>query len=491
MIPLSPDLDLFGLAYERFFSDLFKGKVGQYFTPEPLIELVADLAAVRPGERVLDPTCGSGGFLVAAQRRGAVVDGIEIDPDLAVLARLNLALHQGDARRVHTGDFFAVPNSQLYDVILANPPFSMPITDAAILQRHGFSRAKVSSDVLFLRAALARLRPAGRLATVLPWSILTTPALAWLRDELDATCVREAVVSLPEGVFLPFGGTMTRACVVVLRKRPAMMARTLYAVVQQPGYDVARRSYRRTETDEFFALRQHLRGGDFAHAIRICHPSWLPADVLAEAGGIERPTESEGLSTFCVADRVEVQKGRRRPENPGTALSLGDVDPAVGEFIAGSVPSPETDFVEVFPGEIVFGRMRPALGKIAMVESPNAAWALPLVASPEFLILKPEGEPDFLLMALRSRFAIEGLPATSGQTRPRARTEDITRLNLPDLPDGARRRIDLLLGKARRERRVRRQVILDTARLYLQFGEGKIDEATLSAALTELEGRLG
>ncbi len=65
-IPLAADLDLFGLAYERFFSDLFKGQRGQYFTPRPLVELMADLASVGPRDRVLDPTCGSGGFLIAA-----------------------------------------------------------------------------------------------------------------------------------------------------------------------------------------------------------------------------------------------------------------------------------------------------------------------------------------------------------------------------------------------------------------------------------------
>ena len=107
-LPLSPELDLFGLAYERFFSDLFKGERGQYFTPRPLVELVTDLAGVRPGERVLDPTCGSGGFLVAALARGADVDGVEADPDLVALARLNLALHGANARAVSHADFFAL-----------------------------------------------------------------------------------------------------------------------------------------------------------------------------------------------------------------------------------------------------------------------------------------------------------------------------------------------------------------------------------------------
>ena len=490
-IPLAADVDLFGLAYERFFSDLFKGKRGQYFTPCPLVELVADLACVRPGERVLDPTCGSGGFLVAAHCRGADVDGIEVDPDLAVLARLNLALHGANPRAVVTADFFASPVDDAWDVVLANPPFSVRVTDPAVLRQHGFAQNGVASDIVFLRAALARLRPAGRLATILPWSLLTTPALAWIRDELDATCIREAVVSLPEGVFAPFGGTLTRACIVVLRKRPAMMARTLYAVIRQPGYDTHRRVYRRAEPDELVGLRLHLRGGDFTRALRLAHPSWLPEDVLAEAGAYEAPLDVPQAATFCVAERASVLAKRTYPDGEATTLSLGDIDAATGEFIHGGVRGAESDFIEVKQGEILFGRMRPELRKVAMVEVPDSAVNLPLVASPEFLRLRADDEPDFLLLALRSQFARSALPVTSGQTRPRARTDDIISLQLPDVPPRPRARIDTLLGRIRRQRKVLRQALLDTERLYEQFGAGTIDEPTLTTELERIESRLG
>ena len=73
----------------------------------------------------------------------------------------------------------------------------------------------------FLTSCPGRLRPGGRLAAILPYSVLANPRHAELRDWLSARFVREAVVSLPEGVFKPFGGTASRACVVVLTKRPA------------------------------------------------------------------------------------------------------------------------------------------------------------------------------------------------------------------------------------------------------------------------------
>lgn len=489
-LALPPDVDLFGLAYERFFSDLFKGKRGQYFTPRPLVELVADLAGVRPGERVLDPTCGSGGFLLAAHARGADVRGIEVDPDLAVLARLNLALCGIDPRCVATEDFFAGDPEPHFDAILANPPFSVKVSDPEILARHGFQNGSVASDVVFLRAAIARLRPAGRLATIMPWSLLTTPGLGWLRDELDTTCVREAVVSLPEGVFAPFGGTLTRACIVVLRKRPATMARTLFAVIRQPGYDPTRRVYRKVEPDELAGLRSYLRGGDFTRALRLVHSGWLPEDVLAEAGAVDAGPELPDSATFTVSDRASLLTNRAKFDGPATTLSLADVDAATGEFIHGGVRGEESDFLLVEPGEIVFGRMRPELRKIAMVEAPDTSVAMPLVASREFIRLQADSEPDFLLLALRSKFAQAAMPATSGQTRPRAHRDDIMALQLPDIPSVIRSRLDAVLGKIRRERKSLRQALLDIDRLYAQFGAGEIDAAALEAAIGAVESRL-
>src|SRR5690606_10504378 len=129
---------------------LFKGKRGQYFTPRPLVDLLLDRVALAPGERVLDPTCGSGGFLVRAAQRGARVVGVELDPLLADLARLNLEL-AGCAGEVIAGDAFATDFSSAraapreidpVDVVVANPPFSVAIRDPAVLDRYALARGR-------------------------------------------------------------------------------------------------------------------------------------------------------------------------------------------------------------------------------------------------------------------------------------------------------------------------------------------------------------
>ncbi|MBM4391355.1 MAG: SAM-dependent DNA methyltransferase [Deltaproteobacteria bacterium] len=481
-IPLSPDLDLFGLAYERFFTDLFKGKRGQYFTPRPLVELVTDFAQVRAGERVIDPTCGSGGFLVAAASRGADAEGIEVDPDLAALARLNLALHGASPRAVTVADFFASEPAEAYDVVLANPPFSVDIHRPDVLSRHGVRRARVTSDELFLRAAVRWVRAGGRVAVVVPWSLLTGPAYDDLRAFILAHFAREAVVSLPEGVFLPFGGTLTRAAVLVLRRLPARVSPTLCAVVSRPGYETTRRRFRRTEVDEIVALRLHLRGAPYARAARVHDPPWVPEEALAGNEGL-------GVPRFRVSERARVRSGgaRRGSEAPATVLTLADVDASTGEFMHATVKSGhEVDgLVPVVEGELLFGRMRPELRNIAVAERPDDSLPTGLVASPEFVRVQAEKEPDFLLTALRSSFALPGLAATAGQTRPRARTDDIAALQLPDLPEALRAAFDAELGRVRRERRRLRQRLGDLERAYEAYGRGEIDAVALSRVLGE------
>ena len=102
--PITDDIDLFGLAYERFFPEVFKAEHGQFFTPAPLARLVVSLTGIQPGEQVLDPTCGAGTFLVLAARQGAQVAGIEVDPELAALCRLNLALQRQPTTAVRQAD---------------------------------------------------------------------------------------------------------------------------------------------------------------------------------------------------------------------------------------------------------------------------------------------------------------------------------------------------------------------------------------------------
>jgi len=488
-IPLTAELDLFGLAYERFFPEVFKAERGQYFTPRPLVELMADLASVRAGERVLDPTCGSGTFMVVALARGAEVDGIEIDPELVGLCRLNLALHGADPRCVRQGDLFRTPVDDSWDVILANPPFSIDIRNPDTLRRFSLSRgrARVGSDALFLEAAHDRLRPGGRLAVVLPRSILANPSYRYLLDWMDARFVRLAVVSLPEGVFRPFGGTTTRAVVLVLQKLPARVQPWVAAVVRNPGYDPSRKVFRRTEPDELAELRIALKQGT-APTAQPGIDRWLPEDALQSC------TLGSGVPSTGLLDLAPVApRQHARPSEESdmlyTEVDLADVDKHTGEVSTARArrgrdfQGPKTMFEE---GDLLLARMRPSLNNVVIATRPQADLPAAMCGSSEWVRLAPPSHPYFALVAARSRFVRDQLISTGGQTRPRIKAGDLETVEVPDPGSEARALIDSLIGDAHRQRLEARHTLDAVAALYERFGRGEIDQAALLAALQDL-----
>ncbi|MDP6933101.1 MAG: N-6 DNA methylase [Myxococcota bacterium] len=488
-IPLTAELDLFGLAYERFFPEVFKAERGQFFTPQPLVELMVDLAGVRARDRVLDPTCGSGTFLAVAASRGSDVDGIEVDPELVALCRLNLVLHGVDPRAVRRADLFRDEPEDQWDVVLANPPFSVDITDPTTLERYSLAegRSRVNSDVLFLEAATRRLRPGGRLAVVLPHSVLANARYADARSWLEFRYVRRAVVELPEGMFRPFGGTSARACVVVLQKRPAALAPWSVASVDNPGFDPTRRSYHRTEPDELALVRIQHRDGLLPTA-PVEAESWQPAHYLSTSGiGPSVPTRR-------VETLVRVETGTVRPRDEPdrlfTEIDLADIDKQTGEVTSARVLSGSAfkgAKAAFSDGDLVFARMRPNLNNVALVRRPAEPMPTDLCGSTEWVRLIPQGQAHFTLLALRSSFVRAQLQATGGQTRPRIRASDLPDLLVPDPGAEARMRLDRLVEEAHRKRWEARQVLDGAAQLYEAYGRGDLGERELSEALDRLE----
>jgi SAM-dependent methyltransferase len=489
-IALTAELDLFGLAYERFFSDIFKAERGQFFTPRPLVELMVDLAAIRPGQKVLDPTCGSGSFLVAAHARGAEVDGIEIDPELVALCRLNLVLHGADPRGVRRGDLFReLEDDERWDVVLANPPFSLDVTDTAALRLFtlAIGRARASSDVLFLEAAWRRLRPGGILVAVLPRSLLANQAFADLRDWVEERFVRRAILSLPEGIFRPFGGAASRASVVALAKRPAALQPWIAVEVRHPGFDTRRKVYRPTEPDELARLRLDIRQGT-APRRAADERGWIPEAFDRDAGiasGVRR------VPLASLAPRVSsTQRPGDDPGAPFTEIDLADVDKATGEVIAARATAgarlrgTKSSFAE---GDLVFARLRPNLNNVAIVRRPDPRLPAAIVGSSEWVRLAPPIHPRFALVAARSSFTRAQVSSTEGQTRPRIRPSDLDEVEVPDPGETARAEIDRIVGRALDARWEARQILVRVAELYEAFGKGELTEDALLQALRDLD----
>lgn len=281
--------DVKGLAFQKFVYAHQRGDRGEFFTPDPIIELAVKIIAPKVDETILDPACGTGGFLVAALKyiedkleeavtspvdfEKAKTDfalnklrGIDFNPDLVKVSKMRMMLEDDG----HTGIFQA--NSlesmnkindhalqsgakgigvEAAEVVMTNPPFGKKgmITDKEILSQFDLGKQyrndefgnKIASnvvldeqvpDVLFIERCYHFLRDRGRLAIVLPDGILSGPKMQYVRDFIFSHFKVVAIISLPYETFIPHGANVKASLIIAQKISSANLER-----IKETGYD--------------------------------------------------------------------------------------------------------------------------------------------------------------------------------------------------------------------------------------------------------------
>ncbi len=225
----SKDKQVFGQIYEAFLSELQSaGTLGEFYTPRAITELLTELTNPKAGEKVLDPACGTGGFLTAAlehlkakassvAEREAIqhnVMGWEYKPLPYLLGNTNLILHDINLPNIRYGDSLAKPLTEYrqkdrVDVILANPPFGGVVSNNNENNFPQTYRTKESAD-LFLILMIHLLKTGGRAAIVLPDGSLTGDGVKQrIRQKLLEDCNLHTIIRLPNSVFQPYASVAT------------------------------------------------------------------------------------------------------------------------------------------------------------------------------------------------------------------------------------------------------------------------------------------
>lgn len=230
-LPRATDRHALGDLYEKLLADLQNaGNSGEYYTPRAVTRFMVSQVNPRLGEKVLDPACGTGGFLTCAlehvraqdvksPRDEAVLQaslfGVEKKPLPHVLCVTNMLLH-GIAvpSNIRHGNTLerplkgAGPRDQV-DVLLTNPPFGGIEEDGLEAHFPPELRSRETAD-LFLVLALSLLKKGGRAAVVLPDGLLFGEGVkARIKERLLRECNLHTIVRLPKGVFHPYTGIKT------------------------------------------------------------------------------------------------------------------------------------------------------------------------------------------------------------------------------------------------------------------------------------------
>jgi len=271
------DLDSKGKAFEKFLDRVFKGSMGQYFTPRTIVEFMVNLLEPSRYDKVIDPACGSGGFLLYAmdyvrknvENRYSEQDardiwrdfalkkifGIEINSQISRVAMMNMIIHEDGHTNIENNDALedydkfdkrkAIEPSK-YSLLLTNPPFGANIKEQEHRYLNNFilggkekKRKNQKTEILFIERCLDLLAEGGRMGIVLPDGVLSNSTLQYVRDYILDKAKILAIVSLPQSAFVPSGAGV-KASLLFLEKNGTKQRKSypvFMSIAERIGYD--------------------------------------------------------------------------------------------------------------------------------------------------------------------------------------------------------------------------------------------------------------
>lgn len=316
------DLDSKGKAFETFMGSYFRGDFGQYFTPRNIVKFIVDVLPIDNNSKVLDTSCGSGGFLLYAldkvrQQAGDYYDegtiehynhwhdfasknlfGIEINEQIARTAKMNMIIHDDGHTNVISSDGLIRDNIIMektdnkgfqygtFDVIITNPPFGSTVkqTEKAYLHQYSLGNKDVdwldtknsavkgrdsqSTEVMFIEQDWNFLKEGGYLAIVIPDGILANSSLQYVRDNIEEWFRIIAVVSLPQDAFKA-NGAGVKSSVLFLKKWTNKQSRKI--------------------KDTKLKIQEHIKS-DAKYKATVQHWEKEKKDIIKEYKGFENKT---------------------------------------------------------------------------------------------------------------------------------------------------------------------------------------------------------
>ena len=359
-----------GDAFEYLLSVLgSQGDAGQFRTPRHIIDFIVAVIDPKKDERVLDPACGTAGFLISSYKhilkanaddegnstltpdeKGALAvnfTGYDISPDMVRLSLVNLYLH--DFREPHIFEYDTLTSEERWteyaDVILANPPFMSP--KGGIRPHRRFSVQSKRSEVLFVDYIAEHLTPTGRAGIIVPEGIIFQSQTA--HKQLRKMLVENylvAVISLPAGVFQPYSGVKTS--ILLLDKALAQKTdRVAFFKVENDGFDLGAQR-REIEENDLPKVREEL--GEYLGRLRAGES--VTSDGVGEPK-VEYATDNGQPKFGLIAEKGKIAaggeynlSGERYRETINYAsmkwpmVELGDV---CDDILSGGTPSTKNE----------------------------------------------------------------------------------------------------------------------------------------------------
>lgn len=296
---LKTDLDAKGRAFEKFLGKIFRGELGQYFTPREITDFMVKLLNPNYDNTIIDPACGSGGFLLYTIKhvmnrvkkeydkessKEIIWDfshnnvyGIEINDRIARIAMMDMVIHDDGHTNIECNDGLVDyrnydPRRDIkankYDFVLTNPPFGAKEEEENILIKfdlgkyeNGRTRKSQKKEFLFIERCIDLVKPNGKVGIVIPDGILNNPTLKYVREFILKKAKIIGIISLPDEAFIPFG-SFQKTSILVLEKKEneneKQPTKVFMAKASKIGYDATGKKINQNDLEDIILNRYAL-----------------------------------------------------------------------------------------------------------------------------------------------------------------------------------------------------------------------------------------
>lgn len=481
-------IDAKGTVYENMVGSTFRGELGQYFTPRKIVEFMVDLLDPQRDDFILDPACGSGGFLIYAMRKVANqirlqqknlpqhsveklihdfvnknIFGVDLSPRMVRASRMNMIMHGDGWSGIQRWHGLMIQNhpklcdfAGKFTLILSNPPFAGFETDETILKEYdtgkneaGFTRG-VNRAIIFIEQIINLLHEGGRAGLVIPRSIFENESYSFrrIRQLIFERCEILALIGLPRTAFHHTDCGILGDLLFIKRvNKPRYDYNVFIGWAENVGYNTLGHNieendfpmtldaYGNRSKKNLFSIQQ-LRESDNINPWHY-HPKARELRKTVEKNRSNLVPLSELVSVYNT--RISRKALKQTPDRALRYVEVKDFDPEKGTFTytekkIGTLPSRATYEMN---GEelILLPNARNSLEskrKIIRVGEGMKG----LILTNRFLPLRPRVNPEYLVMVMNTDFVRNQLIAICrGAGAPDFRETKLNNVMIP-LPEG-------------------------------------------------------
>ena len=502
-------VDIIGRIYEQIVGRTFRGGLGQYYTPRTITEFMVDFLDAGISEKVLDPACGTGGFLTMCVNRvltkaksktnesspsdllkimrnyiDSKLYGIDIFDRTCRVARMNMLFHGGRNPKIFnmngllTEECASEESKDLFkrnsfQKIFSNPPFAGIVKDPEILSKFELGKrndkpSSVSPEVLFIEKIVELLDYGGQAGLVLPLGIFNNPSLKFVREFLFKNVKILGVIGLPDFAFTHTGTSVKGALLFIEKvKTPVKDYDVFMAIADNVGYDATGRPNELNDFPKLLQAYRKLEPGYFINFLeikdRIDANYYLPYNRL-----MERKVDNAQYLKYPVYDVISISNERVNPRK----------DPN-REFLyieTGSVNLKEGKIVEI---KRFLGRKAPSrakyIGRAGDILIPTARESLVgallltrmydgIIVSNRFIVCKPKENlvrSEYLYYLLKNKLVLGLLRRECvGEIVPSISESSLKNIRIPVPPlDVQDEIIKKIREKKTREKEIRKELL--------------------------------